>query len=64
MRALLGFEPDTTNKRLDLRPQLPDWLAEVELGNLRVGDSWVDLRISCGQAVVDGQRREEVDRPK
>jgi glycogen debranching enzyme len=61
MHALLGFEPDAANKRLCLRPQLPDWLGEVELGNLRVGDSWVDLRISRDHVVVERQRGEELD---
>jgi hypothetical protein len=61
VHALLGFEPDAANKRLCLRPQLPDWLGEVELGNIRVGNSWVDLRISRDRVVVEGQRGEELD---
>jgi hypothetical protein len=60
VRALLGIEPDAPNKRLSLRPQLPDWLGEVELSNLRVGDAWVDLRVSSeGVAIED--RRGELD---
>jgi glycogen debranching enzyme len=61
VHALLGFESDAANKRLCLRPQLPGWLGEVELGNLRVGNSWVDLRISRDQVVVEGQRGDELD---
>jgi glycogen debranching enzyme len=61
VHALLGFEPDAANKRLCLRPQLPGWLGEVELANLRVGNSWVDLRIRRDQVVVEGQRGDELD---
>jgi glycogen debranching enzyme len=52
--ALVGFEPDATNKRLVLRPALPDWLDEIELTNLRVGAASVDLRVTRdGVSVVD-----------
>jgi glycogen debranching enzyme len=61
VHALLGLEPDACNKRLTLRPQLPDWLGAVELSNLRVGDGWVDLRISRDRVVVDGQRGGDLD---
>jgi glycogen debranching enzyme len=58
VHALLGIEPDAPNKRLRLRPQLPGWLREVELTNLRVGDAWVDLRVSGDRVAIKGQRGE------
>jgi glycogen debranching enzyme len=44
--ALLGLEPDAANRRLRLRPTLPDWLDEIELTNLRVGDASANLRVT------------------
>jgi glycogen debranching enzyme len=43
--ALLGIEADAHHHRLVLRPWLPGWLDSVELANLRVGQSVVDLRV-------------------
>ena len=58
VHALLGIEPDAANKRLRLRPQLPEWLSEVELTNLRVGEAWVDLRVSGDRVAIEDQRGE------
>jgi glycogen debranching enzyme len=55
LRALLGLEPDAANKRLVLRPALPDWLDEIELTNLRVGDASVDLRVTRNNVSVEHQ---------
>jgi len=46
VEGLLGLEPDAANKRLRLRPTLPDWLDEIELTNLRVGDASANLRVT------------------
>ena len=46
LSALLGLEPDAANKRLAVQPALPDWLAKIELTNLRVGAAAVDLRVT------------------
>ena len=46
LSALLGLEPDAANKRLLLRPALPDWLDEIELTNLRVNDASVNIRVT------------------
>ena len=46
LHGLLGLEPDAPNKRLVLRPHLPDWLGEITLRNVRVGGAWADLRVS------------------
>jgi glycogen debranching enzyme len=41
----LGLIPDAINRRLEVcRPMLPDWLREVTLRGLRVGDASIDLR--------------------
>jgi glycogen debranching enzyme len=55
LSALLGLEPDAANKRLVLRPALPDWLDEIELRNLRVGDASIDLRVTCAGVSVENQ---------
>jgi glycogen debranching enzyme len=42
--ATLGMNPDARAHKLELlRPALPDWLADLRLRNLRVGDALVDL---------------------
>ena len=43
--AFLGLVPDAFNKRLKIvRPSLPDFINQVELRHLRVGNGSVDLR--------------------
>jgi glycogen debranching enzyme len=61
VHGLLGLDPDAAGRRLRLHPQLPAWLEEVELGNLRVGESWVDLRIGREGVVVEGSRGEDLN---
>ncbi len=58
--SMLGLEPDAAAGELVLRaPSLPDWLPEVRLENLRVGDAVVDLFVhrSDGSAGVEVLRR-------
>ncbi|CAN5791917.1 amylo-alpha-1,6-glucosidase [soil metagenome] len=58
--SMLGLEPNATAGELVLHaPTLPDWLPEVRLENLRVGDSVVDLlvRRSDDSAGVEVLRR-------
>ncbi|MDI3341667.1 MAG: hypothetical protein QJR03_14175 [Sphaerobacter sp.] len=45
LQVMLGLEPDAANGRLSLRPYLPDWLDEVRIDGMRVGDAAVDLVI-------------------
>ena len=45
MTTLLGLEADASAGRLRVRPALPEWLPEVSVRNLTVGESKVDLRI-------------------
>jgi glycogen debranching enzyme len=44
LQALLGMEPDAPHGALHLRPQLPAWLPEFTVEDLRVGDARVTLR--------------------
>ena len=44
IRTLLGLEADAPQKKLMVRPVLPDWLPDLELVNLRVGEAIVSLR--------------------
>jgi glycogen debranching enzyme len=58
--AMLGLEPDAARRELVLHaPSLPDWLPQVRLENLRVGDAIVDLLIrgDHGSAGVEVLRR-------
>ena len=45
MQALLGYQPDAPNGRLLLDPHLPDWLGEITLRDIPVGDLRFDLRL-------------------
>jgi glycogen debranching enzyme len=42
--SILGLEADAPNRRLQIRPVLPDWLPDLRLTNVNVGDAKVDLR--------------------
>jgi glycogen debranching enzyme len=44
LQALLGIYPYAPLKMLLIDPQLPDWLPEITLENLRVGRAAVDIR--------------------
>jgi hypothetical protein len=44
LQALLGIYPYAPLKMLLLDPQLPEWLPEITLENLRVGSAAVDIR--------------------
>ena len=66
-QAILGLCPDAPNGRLRIvRPILPDWLRQVRVRGLRVGDGAVDLfyerRAGKTSVAIDGIRgRLEVD---
>ena len=45
MATLLGLEADAPAGRLRVRPALPEWLPEVSVRNLTVGQTKVDLRV-------------------
>ncbi len=46
VQAMIGFQPDAPNERLLLDPTLPDWLSDLTLRDLRVGNDTFDIRFS------------------
>jgi glycogen debranching enzyme len=44
LRAIIGFEPDAPNDMLYLDPILPDWLPDLTLRDLRVGERRYDIQ--------------------
>jgi hypothetical protein len=44
IQVVLGAQPDAPSGRLYIDPALPDWLPELRLTNLRLGDRVLDLR--------------------
>jgi len=44
IRTILGLRADAPRGRLYVDPTLPDWLPDVELRNLAVGQARLDLR--------------------
>jgi glycogen debranching enzyme len=44
IRTMLGLRADAPHKRLYVNPTLPDWLPDIELRQMRVGPSVLDLR--------------------
>ncbi len=44
VRTMLGLEANAAQRQLTVYPALPEWLPDVELTNLRVGDAAVALR--------------------
>ena len=55
--TLLGLDADARDGVLRLRPALPEWMSEVTLRQLRVGNVSVDFRIARQK---DGRHRVEV----
>ncbi len=44
LQMILGFQPDAPNKKLYIDPVLPEWLPDLEVSDLRVGEQKFDLR--------------------
>ncbi|MBV9996855.1 MAG: hypothetical protein JO127_16760 [Caulobacteraceae bacterium] len=44
LQMMVGFQPDAPGGKLYLDPALPDWLSELTLRDLRVGEEVFDLR--------------------
>ncbi len=44
VQALIGFQPDLPRQTLRLAPLLPEWLPELTIKDLRLGDRRIDLR--------------------
>ena len=45
MQAMLGYQPDAPNGRLLLDPDLPEWMGEITLRDVPVGEMRFDLRL-------------------
>jgi glycogen debranching enzyme len=46
LRTILGIEADATHRRLRLQPRLPDWLPDVVLSGMQVGEATLSIRFS------------------
>jgi len=46
LQAMLGIQPDAPNDRLYIDPALPDWLPDVTLIDLRLGQRHLDVRFA------------------
>jgi cellobiose phosphorylase len=43
LEAILGAKPDARHRALFVDPKLPDWLPDLTLTNLRIGDQVFDI---------------------
>ena len=46
VQSIIGFQPDAPNGQLLIDPTLPDWLPDLTLRDLRVGNQTFDLRFT------------------
>ncbi len=46
VQAMIGFQPDAPNRRLLIDPALPDWLPDLRLRDLRVGQQVFDIQFT------------------
>ena len=53
VQAMIGFQPDAPNGRLVFDPTLPDWLPDLTLRDLRVGDAVFDIRFTRSDTATD-----------
>jgi hypothetical protein len=66
---MLGLVPAAPWSALIVDPELPDWLPEITLSNLRVGEGWASLRFrrdeqgATEHEVIDGDGRLRIHRP-
>lgn len=44
IRTILGLQADAPQRKLKIQPHLPEWLPDVELTNLHIGEATVSLR--------------------
>jgi glycogen debranching enzyme len=68
VRTTLGFQADAPSNRLYLDPSLPDWLPDLTLKDLRVGERSFDLRFwreghKSRWEVVGGDPARVLERP-
>ena len=53
VQAILGIEPDAPNGRLLIDPALPEWLPDVTLRDLKLGDQVFDIAFTRGANGTD-----------
>ena len=46
LQTIVGFQPDAPADKLYIDPVLPDWLPDLTIRDLRVGQDVFDLRLS------------------
>jgi glycogen debranching enzyme len=44
LQTILGFQPDAPNRKLYVDPVLPEWLLDLEVSDLRLGEQMFDMR--------------------
>jgi hypothetical protein len=44
LRTILGLRADAANKRLYVKPTLPDWIPSIELQHMQVGPCSITIR--------------------
>src|SRR5581483_4475819 len=68
LQAILGLQPDAPNRCLFIDPALPDWLPDLTVSDLRVGDQRFALRFwlegnETRHEVLEGDRAAVLHRP-
>ncbi|MER8589974.1 MULTISPECIES: hypothetical protein [unclassified Mesorhizobium] len=43
LQAIIGFQPDAPNGKLYIDPRLPDWIEELTLNDMRLGNNRLEL---------------------
>lgn len=60
LEALLGLQPDAQNNTLHINnPTLPDWLDRVQLRNIKIGNSAIDLIFKKEDDVISFKKLEK-----
>ncbi len=67
IRTMLGLRADAPNKRLYVKPTLPDWIPSIELQHMQVGPCSVTIRFwredgNSRWEVVDMEARKGTDK--
>lgn len=56
LQAMLGMEADAPNGVLHLDPSLPEWVPDIHIENMAIGDSRIDISVRHGE---DGSNQVE-----
>jgi glycogen debranching enzyme len=68
LQAMIGFQPDAPNGVLAIDPTLPEWLPDLTVRDLRMGDQCFDIRFArlggrTVHEVIRGDKKAVVRRP-